>query len=301
MIAGLETFRQVTGYDIQAFFVSYRTFVAEHYQNIIDYYNGADRVAESFAFLNRLNQEVTMIEPLIDLHRNNFPTIDAWNIVDAYGDIFVALETINNMDRWTRSSRTTQYNPELSVERVLRQGETFELVLRNDGANDFDERWARVAIENYLNEEDYTPSGGTLFTIRLQGALSFNLPNIVDNPSADNVYGKDIRRDFVFQNNDLITVTGINAVRQTVDTILRTRRGSIPEFPNDGIEEDSIGTNVNAIQYPIIFRNLLAIFRRDPRFTEVSLLDLFRDGDAIFMRLEITAILKDTFITNINL
>ena len=301
MIAGLDTFRQVTGYDIQAFLESYRTFVAEHYQNIINYYNGADRVAESFAFLENLNREVTMIEPLIDLHRNNFPTIDAWNIIDAYGDVYVALETVNNMDRWTRSSRTTQYNPEISVDRILRQGETFELVLRNDGSNEYDDAWTRVTIENYINEEDYTPSGGTLFNIRLQGAVSFNLPNIVDNPTEENIYGKDIRKDFIFQDNDLITVTGIDAVRQTVDTILRTRKGGIPEFPNDGIEDDSIGTNVNAIQYPIIFRNLLAIFRRDARFTEVSLLDLFRDEDAIFMRLEITAILKDSFITNINL
>ena len=253
MIAGLDTFRQVTGYDIQAFLESYRTFVAEHYQNIINYYNGADRVAESFAFLDNLNHEVTMIEPLIDLHRNNFPTIDAWNIVDAYGDVFVALETVNNMDRWTRSSRTTQYNPEISVDRILRQGETFELVLRNDGSNEYDDAWTRVTIENYINEEDYTPSGGTLFNIRLQGAVSFNLPNIVDNPTEENIYGKDIRKDFIFQDNDLITVTGIDAVRQTVDTILRTRKGGIPEFPNDGIEDDSIGTNVNAIQYPIIF------------------------------------------------
>ena len=301
MLAGLETFRLVTGYNIEAFFNQYRTFVALHYQNILDYYTGADRVSESFAALNDLNDQVRMIEPLIDLHRNQFPTIDAWTIIDAYGDIFVAIETMNNMSRWTRSSRTTQFDAAVRVERTLRQGETFETVIRTIGDRNYENSWAIVTIENYLNEEDYTPAGGASFSYVLRQNVNFNLANIVDNPSELNVYGKDIRRDMLFADNDFITVTGSDAVQQTVDTILRTRKGSIPEFPEDGIEDAVIGTNVNTIQYPTIFRNLLNIFRKDPRFTEVNLLDLTRDQDAVFMRLEVKALLRDAFITNLSI
>ena len=301
VIAGIEQFREATGYNIGAFFNQYRAFVANDYQNIINYYNGDDRVASSFEALNQLNRQITMIEPLIDLYRNRFQTIDAWTIIDAYSDIFVAVETVNNMDRWTRSNRTTQYNSNVQVQRVLRQGETFESVFRNQGLLDYDNEWTLVAIGNYINEEDYTPDGGAIFTVSVRENVDFGLPNIVDNLSVENVYGKDIRRDIIFENNDLITVTGTAAVRQTIETIFQTRRGSIPEFPEDGIEEAVIGTNVNTIQYPTIFRNLLNIFRKDARFTEINLLDLFRDQDAVFMRIEIKALLKDAFVTNLNI
>lgn len=301
MIAGLEIFRQITGYNIEAFFRLYRFFVANHYQNILEYYNGADRVANSFAVLAELNRQITMIEPLIDLHRNRFQTIDSWNIVDAYGDIFVAVETVNNMSRWARSSRTTQFDAGVRVNRTLTQGQTFETVLRTEGVRDYDNDWTLVNIENYIQEEDYTSNGGLQFSLTLRGSSNFNLPNIVDNLNGENVYGKDIQRGFVFVDNDLQTVVGSDAVKQTLDTILMTIKGSIPEFPEDGIENDIIGSNVASIQYPIIFRNLLNIFRKDGRFTEVNLLDLFRDQDSIFMKFEVKAILKDAFITNLSI
>ena len=299
-IAGIEQFNQITGYDIGAFFIQYRDFVSLHYQNIIDYYAGDDRVAISFEALNQLNREIRQIEPLIDLHRNRFQTIDAWIIVDAYGDIFVAVETVNNMSKWSRSSRTTQFNRNVQVERVLKQGETFERVARELGIADSDNTWARTVIENYIIEEDYTPAGGALFSVPIRSNVNFGLPNIVDNLNEENVYGKDIRRDMVFENDDLVTVTGSDALEQTVETILQTRKGSIPEFPEDGIEEAVIGTNVNVIQYPTIFRNLLNIFRKDGRFTEINLLDLNRDQDAVFMRFEIKGLLKDSFVRNLD-
>ena len=300
-IAGVDIFRQITGYNIGAFFTQYRTFIAQHYQNIIDYYAGSDRVSVSFEALNELSRQISMIEPLIDLNRNRFQTIDAWTILDAYSDIFVAVETAKNMSRWSRSTRTTQFNQNVEVDRILRQGEIFESVLQENGVVDYDNLWARTAIENYITEEDYTPQGGTIFSVAVRSGANFNLPNIVDNLRRENVYGKDIRKDFIFEDNDLLVVNGTNALTQTVDTILQTRRGGIPEFPEDGIEESLIGTNVNAIEYPVIFRNLLNVFRKDARFTEVNLLDLFRDQDSVFMRFEIKGLLKDTFISNLNI
>ena len=301
MISGLDTFRQITGYNIEGFFRRYQTFVAQNYQDIVDYYNGADRVARSFAALDDLNREVQMIEPLIALNNERFPTIDAWMIVDAYSDIFVALSTLNNMDKWARSSRTTQFDAQIRVDRTTSQGRTFETEIRDLGSNDFQNEWARITIENYIREEDYTSAGGTMFSVTLQNNANFALTNIVDNLQGLNVYGKDINRSFEFKDNDLQTVNFTDALRQTIDTILRTRKGSIPEFPEDGIEDAVIGTNVNTIQYPTIFRNILNIFRKDSRFVDVTLLDLFRQDDAVIMKLEITAILKDSFVTNLSI
>ena len=296
----LETFRNITGYDISAFFDEYLDFIDNYYISVIDYYNGADINAEAFDRLERLTLQLNRIEPLIDLHQNNFQTIDMWEIVDRYGDIFSNLLTINNLGRWLRSSRTTQYDGNIKLDRVLRQGETFELVAAEIGSQNRQDDWAIIAIENLVEEEQYTTSGGAMFSVTLRNNFAFDLPNIIDFATGDNLYGKDIHRGFNFVNNDLQVVTFRDALKQTLQTILETRRGSIPEFPDDGIDDELIGSNVNSFQYPILFRNILNLFNRDPRFTEVNLIDLFRDADAIIMRIEVITLLRDRLITNIN-
>jgi hypothetical protein len=301
MLAGLDTFEEITGYDIANFFSEYQDFVANDYQNIVSYYNGSDPIASSFQKLNELTKELTKIEPLIILNRERFPTIDAWTIIDAYGDVAVAIGTCNNMSKWARSSRTTQYDSQVRVDRILKQGETFETVVANTGVIDFQNEWSLVTIENLIIEEDYTPNGGTLFSITFSNNANFSLANIVDNLQGDNVYGKDIERGFVFEDNDLKILQFQDALTQTLDTILSTRKGGIPEFPEDGIEDSIIGTNVNTIQYPTIFRNLLNMFRKDGRFIDVNLLDLTQEDESVWMKLEVKAILKDAFISNLSI
>lgn len=301
MIAGIDEFKEITNYDIETFFNDYNTFVNTYYNRIIDYYNGADSDAKAFAALDNLAKEISKIEPLFTIYRERFNTIDFWTIMDLYSDILVKVNTCLQMSKWMRSSRLSQFDSNVQVDRILSQGETFERISKDYGSTDYDNDWALIAIDNLINEEDYTPQGGLAFKVTLKNASNFNIANIIDNLSEENVYGKDIYKVFSFENNDLVTVVSKDALKQTLDTILSTVKGSIPEFPEDGIPDDVNGTNVNAIQYPGIFRNLLNLFRKDGRWTEINLLDLYRDQDSIFMKLEVQAVLKDSFITNVNL
>ena len=295
----LVDFRRITGFDIQAFFNEYTEFVDSYYTSIVAYYNGADLNGEAFSRLDALNRQLTRIEPLIDIYRDNFPNIDYWEIVDQYSDIYTNIQTINNLGRWLRSSRTTQFDTNIKVDRILRQGETFELVANDIGSINPQNDWTIIAIENLVNEEDYTSGGGVLFQLTLRDDFTVGLPNIVDFSTGLNLYGKDIDKRILFEDNDLKVVTERDALIQTLNTILSTRRGSIPEFPNDGIADQLIGSNVNAFQYPIMLRNIINLFNRDPRFTQINVLDLFRRQDAIFMRLEVVTILRDNLITNL--
>ncbi len=301
MIEGVEQFKDITGYDINAFFQSYEDFVSNYYNKIIDYYNGSDSDGDAFFALENIQTEINKIEPLWTIYRERFDTIDFWTILDLYGDIYVKISTCYNMSKWMRSSRLNQYDSSVNVPRILSQGENFEQISRDLGSNEYLDDWALIAIENYTIEEDYTPFGGTAFNLTLSNNNTANISNIIDNLKDDNIYGKDIYKVFEFEDNDLKTVVAKDALKQTLDTILSTVKGSIPEFPEDGIEDSVNGTNVNSIQYPSIFRNLLNIFRKDGRWTEINLLDLYRDQDAVFLKLEVKAILKDTFVTNINI
>ena len=87
-------------------------------------------------------------------------------------------------------------------------------------------------------------------------------------------------------------------MRQTFKTIMLTIKSSIPEFFNDGVPDYVFGTNKNVIQYPIIFRSLLAMIQKDKRFTGLELLDINKDQDSVFMSFQATTITGEAFVNN---
>ena len=144
----------------------------------------------------------------------------------------------------------------------IRQGETIEAIAAEVGYSEPQEDWFNVALSNQLIEEEYTPDGGKIISISFQNNANLVIDNIVDSLKGKNVLGKDIQRRFEFANNDLVTVEYEKAIEQALYIILGTVKGGIPEFPEDGTSSDSVGSNTNTIEYPSLFRNLLAMFRK---------------------------------------
>jgi hypothetical protein len=292
-------FKTTTGYDIEGFFNNFALFINTHYQNIINYYNGSDIDQTSFNYLDFLKNELIKIEPLIDQCNNSFNTTDFWTINNIFSDIQTKLETCDNMGRWMRSSRVGRYSSTLTMAHIQTQNETLEKISARMGFSDQD-AWTDLALSNQVVEEDYTNKGGRLLNVRIPNSSVFNIQNVVDYLTAENVYGKDIVCKFEIQSDGgLATVTGRDSLRQTFGTIMSTISGSIPEFPNDGVPDYVYGTNRNIIQYPMIFRSLLAMIQKDKRFTGLELLNIKRDQDAIFMSFQASTIVGSTFVQNI--
>lgn len=76
-------------------------------------------------------------------------------------------------------------------------------------------------------------------------------------------------------------------------------KGSIPEFKDYGLPSDFIGTSVNAIQYPSIFKALMNMFQRDNRWSSAELLSLERKDDNLFMKVKAVSVTNDNFIINV--
>jgi hypothetical protein len=77
-----------------------------------------------------------------------------------------------------------------------------------------------------------------LLNVRVPNDTTFNLENIVDTLSYQNVYGKDIACKLEIQlDGGLKTLEGRDSLQQTYGTIMSTIRGSIPEFPEDGVPD----------------------------------------------------------------
>lgn len=295
-----EKFYNVTGYDIKSYFQKFVDFCANDYPLIVDYYsNGGEMDKDSFLRLVELVRESETIEPLFILHENTLDDISMWDILDNFTETQTKLSTIKSSARWLRSSSLDRNNT-LQMEKTLRTGERFEDVSRQLNSSNPEDDWMNITIPQYIEETDYSFSdGGNKFYINLKNAGNNYLDTVVDVLVGDNILGRDIDVNFVFENDDLKIVIGDDAIRQALDTILSSQKGAIPEFKDYGIASEFIGTTVNAIQYPSIFKDVMNMFQRDSRWDSVELIDVKREEDAVFLSLQCKTVTKKDYLVNV--
>lgn len=284
----LEGFKNITGYDIEKFFNDFNFFVENHYNSIVNYYSGENIDMNSFRYLDYLKDETKKIDSLIEIFFNSFDNTEYWEIIDTYSNITVKLGTIDKLGKWLRSSRVDRFSSDTIINYVQKQSESFEKISLKSGSNNSENDWVQLALDNDINEEKYTSVGGILLKIRLKNGYNFEIRNIVDYFNNENLYGKDIKNKIEFVDNDILSLFGINSLLQTVENILNTMKGSIPEFKEDGIDHDLIGSNVAVFNYPAQFRNIMNILQKDDRFKAIELIDLNRVEDSVIMKLQFT-------------
>lgn len=296
----LEKFKKVTRYDIEQFLTDYYDFVQDYYPLIVAYYKGGGVSDKAFTKFDYLKKEIKTIEALIDQHSSTFQTTDFWDLNDRISDIQSSLFTVDNLGRWLRSSRTDRYSSNLKIDYIQSQNQTLEKIANDLGFSK--EAWFNLAVENQINEEDYTNKGGKLLTASFPINSNFDLENIVDSLSTENIYGKDISTSFeINSDGDLTTVKGVESLQQTFKTIMGTTQGSIPEFEEDGIPNYLVGSNQNVLQYPVLFRSLLSMFQKDKRFVSFEILDINKSEDSVFIKTQTKTIMGEDFIKSVSI
>jgi hypothetical protein len=297
----IEKFKDITNYDIKKFFSDFVYFIENNYKDIVGYYNGQDIDREAFNSLDDLKRVANEVNSVIEFNSDRFDNSEFWELIDKFSNIQIQLSTIDNLSRWLRSSRTDRYDATIKVEYIQKQLESLEQISKKSGDINPDDSWINLAIKNDLNEEKYTSAGGVIMSINFANNLSFNIKNVVDTLKFENLYGKDIQKRFEIINGDIATLQGISSLEQTFETIFLTMKGSIPEFPEDGINSELIGSNANTISYPSIFRNLVNMFQKDDRFSSVDLIDLYRQDDAIYLKIQAKTKIGDILLNEIPL
>lgn len=297
----LDKFEKITGYNLREFFESCKKFFSEDFSNISSYYSGGNMVGESFGKIDELLKSCESIESIFFKYKSRLNDTEMFDLLDAFENINVKLLTTKNLGKWLRSSSVGRYNQSFFVDRSLKNNENFEDVSESLGSSDGQNDWIDIAISNSVREEDYTKDSSPVFKVRLNQTINYQIENIVDNLVSKNILGKDIDANFRFEGGDVAIVNYDNAVLQTISTITSTLKGDIPEFTNDGVSNEFIGTNVASIQYPTLFRNLSEMFLKDGRFKEISLLGLDRKEDSVFMNIKIITVNNDVHITNIQI
>ena len=294
-----EKFLSVTGYNIKDFFQSYVDFCSEYYPYIVDYYQGGEINADSFYELDKLIAQINIIEPLFQLHENKLDDISMWELLESFSEIVTKLTTIKNSDRWLRSASVGRTNT-LQLEKQLRTGETFETVSEQLELENPEDDWVDIVVPQYIIEEDYiTGQGSNTFSVNLKNVGINYVDNVVDTLVDENILGKDLSTEFVFENEDLKIIKFQKCMEQALQIILEAVKGCIPEFTDYGLPSDFIGQTTNAIQYPIIFKSLMNMFQRDNRWASAELIDLKKVEDSIFMKVRATTVTKEDFLINV--
>jgi len=296
----LDFLKDTSKFDVSKYLTDFVKFAETQFPDIVNYYKiGVDVVDSSFNMLDYLWRQAGEVESMMDDPKNIYVNCEIWELADHFSDIQRKLETAINMGRWSRSSRANRNSDSIKVDYIQRQGESIERISTNTGATTPDDSWIDIAIDNDLNEEKYTSTGGVLLSISFKNNVAFGIKNIVDSLNKETIYGKDIKKRMEISSGDYITLQGWNSLVQTFDTILATMKGSIPEFPEDGTSHETIGSNMNIIGFPSLFRNLLQMFKKDDRFSSVDLVDLYVDGDSVFMKIKAETKIGKQLISNI--
>lgn len=284
-------FLKITGYNLEAFFERFTTFISNNSQKIMDYYSGLlstlDR--DSYEEHQFLLKESDYVVNLFDLNQERFNTVDFWELMLFADDIHIKLETIANFSKFARSSVSKEsFTSDVTIETPTRDNETLEEMIFRLGSTDRDSDWVDIALQNVVIQEDYTLEGGNLLKVNFKNNFKFFISSVLDNPEGDKIKGVDLDKKISFEDNDLKVLSYNDTLNQTVDILANLKKNDNPEFPTDGIDKTLVvGMSVKAIALPSVIRQIYQIFSTDDLIKQVQILNTRNEQDALHMDLNI--------------
>jgi len=286
---------------MMSFFNRYISFTDTHYPSITNYYSNVSDISPTIAFneLAWLNKEYKKIIDVIILNSSSLDNYEFWALVEYVEDIGSALETASRASKWMRSAVTSEgYKQQIVTEFMTSQGQSLEDVERISlKSNDPRESWVKTALENQLAEDDYTLEGGYLINVIFKNNASLSIDGIIDNiDTADKTYGLDIDQNIAFKDDDLVVLNYKDTMFQSADILVKLGRGDDPAYPDRGVDIKSIvGSNIAAISYPSIFRQLAGNFATDDSFKAFTIKDIKRVQDAVHIEFQVQTKAGDVF------
>lgn len=290
-------------YNVEIFIQLYSFFIQNNLQAIVNFFedsiNNPDR--QSFDFLESLITESKKIKTLIRLNKNSFHQVDDWELLDFLEDIDTKLQTINNTDRWTRSSKTQNswQGNVVQTKYVLRDDETLEQVSEEVyGANSSQDDWMRIAVENNLSESDYSTKSGNQISITKRTLSTPNLfvNSIIDNLVNQKLYGLDFNRKIGFANNDLAILNYNDTVVQSVQIMIELRKGDNPEFRSIGVDPRlAVGASFGSLKFSSIIRQLSETFATDDSLRNFSVTNVSYQNGALIINYQVDTLYDLTY------
>ena len=286
-------------FSLSVFFEQFNEFVQTHLIQIESYYKqGTTKNNDSFQALEQLRTQANILYNKLeqDLQYVEVQS-NEWKILDLFYSIYNKIETYENLGKWSRSTRTESGSKEsISIDQDLLEKETLSSVGRKTNKDPL-----ILKVENKLNSTEYDIRGGVGLSINLENFSSMEeiLPNIVDYiDDPQNMLGKDIDNSWVFtEEEDLKTTQGEDTLIQTLNFIVKSQKGSIPEFIGKGFEF-SEGNNVVQISLSTFLRNIIEFLREDNRFNNPRIDNVARQENYFVVEFSVESSFSNNAIKN---
>jgi len=291
-----DIFKKITRFDIQTYLTEFTSFILTDYQKIVSYYqNGTVIPSSTIETLNNLYSDTLQLNDLFGLYSTQLSaeTAEMWDLLDAFELTKITLLTLINSARWLRSTKNNFRSNVVSRDYILQQGQSLERLATEIGYSNADNDWVNTALNNDVKEEDYSFEGGNKLKITFVNNLNFFINTVIDSISGIKIYGLDLDRALTFENNDFKTLDYHDTIIQQTQILLGLVKGSVPEFPEDGVSKDIIGGNINSIQYPVIIRQLSGVFEKDDRYKSIAINSFKIEGESLAIDLQIVTKLND--------
>lgn len=290
-----STYKKLTNLDLKQFFSDFKGFINTDYPIIVDYYSNKGAIIEKSIIdeLDRLTLELKKHKEAFSQFKDNFKSLEYWELLDKLDTCDYKLQTIKNSQKWLKSNKGFGYTDKLTQDYILPQGETFEILSSNSGDAEKENDWVNIALDNDINEEKFTPEGGILLKINFQNSQSFEVNTVAGSISGTELYGKDYDKKITFENEDLKILDNKDTINQNTLVKLNLTKGSIPEFLRKGINKSLVGVSRNSFQYGTVFKDISKIFSGDNRFKAITLRNVVRDQDNQYFEFDIETRLGD--------
>jgi hypothetical protein len=289
--ATFQDFQDITGADVRPLLADIATFTASGREEITAYYSGTVKVTPTAALgeLARLRIALGSMVELATLNRKRFTRFDQWELLDLLDDLTTKLYTVYNASKFLRSSRVRDsFARGLVTDVTMKRNQTLENVVERNSLLETD--WVELALRNDLNEEKYTPNGGTLLRATFPLASGLFLRTVVDSlDRAEKTKGLDLPIKTVFMDDDLAVLGYQETFEQSVLILGGLRQGDNPSFPQDGLQSSLVvGNTLGGISYPALFRQLYATFSKDDTIASLEVTYVGHKGDSFYITVNVT-------------
>lgn len=301
----LSTFEKLTQWPITDFLTAYQSFLSQDVPNIVGFYNGTipqlNRISNNNLY--NLTQQTISFFTTVTANQNVLAGSQGsyrwWILMGLVEEADTFLLKMNNISKWLRSaifnSNYTQ-SPQISIK--FNQGQTLESIERDVLGNpDWDNAWEGLAIQNNLAEEGYTSDAGFLLKANFfNPAQNITITSIVDNPTSDTILGLDLQAKLQYDpvTQDLVVLTPQQTFLQTVNTLVTLRQRDNPEFIQYGLNGSlTIGSNLNSLNYPSVFRSLSQLMKTDDTIKTFTLINIDQQQDSVKFNFTVESRLGD--------
>lgn len=298
----LKEFKKITSKDIELFFYKALSFFSIEYNDIVAYYSGDLKNISSnpFEVFEKIKRECSELFSSFQNHNKQLNNTKWWLLLEQLETIDSQLQSLNNINRWSRSSLTkVGYSSDLSVQYTLKQNQTLEKVSSDILGSSDVEKWVDLAVKNNLIEEDYSLEGGVDIQLQFpQINQGVEINSVVDVMIGKSIYGKDLARklEFIASENDLSILGYDDTAIQSVDILSQLKKGDNPDFPNQGLQSAVVvGANRATLNFPIISRQMRETFATDDSFKNFTLTNISILEDNVSISYQVQTRLSETY------